>query len=693
MKPRYLSLSVSCARFGLFLCFGFASCSTHPTQTSSPETEKILFARETRTPASIGDQVRALDKSKPTVCSITINSTDEKELFQKKMGTDRFNFIELIDPQDNSRDWFLNACQSGVQCDVLLISGHFAGRFFGSSDQVLPLQKLEKYACHSSCDGILKNPKEVFLFGCNTLAGKNKDSRTQEEYTRILIEKYYYPRDVAEQVSAFRYSPIGQTNEARMRRAFKGAVKLYGFDSSAPYGRRIAPLLESYFKNTGDYTKHLISLDQRTPNTRLRSALTKTSFVESSGWGDVSRSPTCFLDDQNVQTTAKIQWIHDTLSDKEKALQHALSIQEYLKLADAKEVVWTQQQKKLLDQIGQMTETKQALAKLLNPNIKGMLYVQTGLASLMRQVGWWSHQDYRNWVTAALQIDIGQDISPAQQDQICRLRPSLDILAEDLPSDSLTWSLTLLNTLNCLQPTEPAVTAGLLHVLTSHPDFQFQIVALYALSSAVKLNTRLQARLLDIFEATPHERIVDTIRTYLSQVENPDESLILRVIDLIRRPDFGYKAMRATEIIEGIAPTQHEIVWSLVDILKSDTSGIHRFIRSRVANALKAIRPNDREFFNTLFDIIERNSDLNIRYPVSDILSSGSLDDEMQTRAITILRTHPEKTARVAAVSSLTGSFPLSEKIKGQLREALREEKEEIVLEWLQDVLDGKKLR
>jgi hypothetical protein len=33
-----------------------------------------------------------------------------------------------------------------IQCDVLLISGHFAGSFFGDSGKTLPLRDLEKSA-------------------------------------------------------------------------------------------------------------------------------------------------------------------------------------------------------------------------------------------------------------------------------------------------------------------------------------------------------------------------------------------------------------------------------------------------------------------------------------------------------------------------------------------------------------------
>ena len=83
-------------------------------------------------------------------------------------------------------DWFDKACASGIRCDQLVISGHFGGTFFGMSGNALSLSTLEAKGCSKSCEGILSHPYEVFLFGCNTLSGKEKDSRTPEQHLQIL---------------------------------------------------------------------------------------------------------------------------------------------------------------------------------------------------------------------------------------------------------------------------------------------------------------------------------------------------------------------------------------------------------------------------------------------------------------------------------------------------------------------------
>ena len=115
--------------------------------------------------------------SRPTVCTVTINSSDERELFRSHLEKD-FDFVELTDfaKLESKGDWFLHSCKQGIRCDVLVISGHFGGSFFGSSRLRLSLEQLERRSCRSSCDGILRHPKEVFLFGCNTTAGKERGS-------------------------------------------------------------------------------------------------------------------------------------------------------------------------------------------------------------------------------------------------------------------------------------------------------------------------------------------------------------------------------------------------------------------------------------------------------------------------------------------------------------------------------------
>jgi hypothetical protein len=61
-----------------------------------------------------------------------------------------------------------------VRCDVLVISGHFAGTDFYSSQHGdhLPMEEIERVACSDSCPGLFSQLKEVYLFGCDTLQAR-----------------------------------------------------------------------------------------------------------------------------------------------------------------------------------------------------------------------------------------------------------------------------------------------------------------------------------------------------------------------------------------------------------------------------------------------------------------------------------------------------------------------------------------
>jgi len=46
---------------------------------------------------------------KTTVCSITVNSSNEKDAFQRNLPKDKYQFVELL--ERGRRDWFPAACE------------------------------------------------------------------------------------------------------------------------------------------------------------------------------------------------------------------------------------------------------------------------------------------------------------------------------------------------------------------------------------------------------------------------------------------------------------------------------------------------------------------------------------------------------------------------------------------------------
>src|SRR3954469_20253442 len=104
------------------------------------------------------------------VCTITVNSADEREAFRRFLPPDRFDFVELV--ESGRPDWLASSCRRGVECDVLVVSGHFAGSEFYSSRpetrETLKVDEIGRVQCSGSCD-VFSKLKEVYLFGCDSL--------------------------------------------------------------------------------------------------------------------------------------------------------------------------------------------------------------------------------------------------------------------------------------------------------------------------------------------------------------------------------------------------------------------------------------------------------------------------------------------------------------------------------------------
>jgi hypothetical protein len=136
----------------------------------------------------------AADAGKRTVCTITVNSSDEKDVFRRHLPPDDYQFVELV--ERGRPDGLASACRQNVRCDILIVSGHFNGTEFFSDrldvSEFLPVQEMERASCNPSCSGVFSQLKEVYLFGCNTL---NPTGRTlPSELERTLVRAGYARR-------------------------------------------------------------------------------------------------------------------------------------------------------------------------------------------------------------------------------------------------------------------------------------------------------------------------------------------------------------------------------------------------------------------------------------------------------------------------------------------------------------------
>jgi len=249
-----------------------------------------------------------------TVCTVTINSSDEKDAFQRHLPRGDYQFVELV--QRGQPDWLESARRRGVACDVLIISGHFddgtefyTDRF--DDREFLTMHELQHASCSAAGNGLFSQLKEVYLFGCNTLKSDPRHVASGE-VARSLVRSGRSQTD-AERISAVLSERYGQSNRDRLRHVFKDVPVLYGFSSKAPLGRTAGPLLERYFQTapTGE-----IGSGRASPT--LLKLFGPSSMIAVSGLTDADpqagfRRDMCGLADERPSEAQKVAFMHEVL--------------------------------------------------------------------------------------------------------------------------------------------------------------------------------------------------------------------------------------------------------------------------------------------------------------------------------------------------------------------------------------------
>ena len=231
--------------------------------------------------------VPAAQAEKKTICTVTVNSSDEREAFRRHLPKGEYDFVELV--EKGRDDWLADACHRGVQCDALLISGHFnAGDTFYSDniakDEHLNVDELERASCSASCPGLFAKLKEVYLFGCESL---NPDA-TQYQ------------------------SSEGESGRERMRRLFAGVPAIYGFSGHAPVGPTAGAIINRYFAAGGP------PIATGRPNTQLLRQFAFNHMVMVQGVRDADpgaahRREVCQFYDTRSPAAKKLAFVHQLL--------------------------------------------------------------------------------------------------------------------------------------------------------------------------------------------------------------------------------------------------------------------------------------------------------------------------------------------------------------------------------------------
>jgi hypothetical protein len=487
-----------------------------------PTFTKLVFL----TALLAGVWVHDANADKKTVCSITVNSPDEKEAFRRSLPPDKYQFVELV--ERGRSDWLESACRQGIRCDVLVISGHYDGGNEFFSDQLearefLPVAEMERVSCSDSCPGLFSQLKEVYLFGCNTMNPEALRSAAAE-VGRSLVRSGYSRAD-AEHLSRALSARHGESSRDRMRLIFKDVPVIYGFSSVAPLGPTAASFLGRYFQSAGTG-----EIGSSRASARLLNQFSGHSLVVANGLSDPDprmayRRDVCHFSDDRLSPEQKLGFVHQLLGREMAEVRMFLDrIEQYLaSLSEADR---------------QVPAVSRALEKIARDDASRARYfdfahdvdqpaVRVRMVELAAQLGWLSPAEKRVEIMQMINDQIARGaVTPAEVDLVCALNKDHGL---DQEVDRLQLSPTQASkvsnaaVLACLDSAE--ARAQVLLALTSPNDEEVQLAQVYVRHRPIADVNELRIVTLGIARMNGSNAQVRALNTLALQHVSDPESL------------------------------------------------------------------------------------------------------------------------------------------------------------------------
>jgi hypothetical protein len=415
-----------------------------------------------------------------TVCTITVNSPDERETFRRNLPADQYQFVELV--ERGRPDWLASACRSGVRCDALLVSGHFDGGDEFYSDRLdaresLPVDELERASCSDSCPGLFSQLKEVYLFGCNTL-NPEALKHASAEAVRSLVRAGHSQAD-AERLTQLLNERHAGSNRGRMRQVFKDVPVIYGFSSKAPLGRSAAPVLERYFQAGG-----AAEVASGRASEKLLALFAPVSMTVSSGSTDADpdagyRRDACHFADDRLSTAQKVGFVHELLgrdmAEVRMFLEHLEKYSATLTDGERRASPTAQALRTIADDAKARARYLDFVRDADSPAVRARMIV------LAERLGWLTPMQKRAELVAMINSQLARrDIGAADVDLVCTLNRehALDDTLDELTvAASERGNAGRSGILACLG--SPAAHERVLQALTSPNDDDVQIAEVY----------------------------------------------------------------------------------------------------------------------------------------------------------------------------------------------------------------------
>jgi hypothetical protein len=472
------------------------------------------------------------DADRKTICTITVNSSDEQAVFRRNLSQDKFQFVELV--ERGRADWLASACREQIRCDVVVISGHYDGgnEFFSDRterSEFLPVDELERVSCSDSCPGLFSQLKEVYLFGCNTLnAGATRVPSAEIE--RSLVRSGHSPAD-AERLARVLGVRHGESSRDRMRQIFRNVPLIYGFSSVAPVGPTAAAILGRYFQASGAG-----EIGSGHASVRLLGNFAGHAMVVTSGMTDADpevghRRDTCQFVDDRLSAAQKLDFIHRLLGREMAEVRMFLDgIEEYIaSLSEAER------------QAPAVARVLDEIARDSAPRVRYLDFardaddpaIRARMMKLAHRLGWLSRAELRDELMLMIGQQLARDsLSANNVDLVCSLNDGGEL---DQERHRLQLSPAKASkaghaaVLACLGKVD--AHARVLEALTSADGGEVEIAQVYLYRRPITdvSELRLVSKAIAGMEASPSQiRAIDTLaRHHVSDRQSLEELIRL----------------------------------------------------------------------------------------------------------------------------------------------------------------------
>jgi len=463
---------------------------------------------------------------KKTVCSITVNSADEKEVFRRSLPPDKFQFVELV--ERGRPDWLESACRQGIRCDVLVISGHYDGgnEFYSArldAREYLPVAEMERVSCSDSCSALFSQLKEVYLFGCNTL-NPEALKRGSSEIGRSLVRSGYSRAD-AERLSRALSARHGASSRDRMRLIFKDVPVIYGFSSKSPLGPMAASMLDRHFQSgagseVGSGRASAGLLGRFAANSMVVTSGARDSDPDAAYGRDV-----CQFSDDRLSPAQKVRFVHQLLNREMAEVRMFFDHIERYAASLSESERQTPAVAQALDEIARDDAARTRYLDFARDADRPV--VRARMLALAASLGWLSPAEKRAELMRMIGDQLARNaVSPAEVDLACALNKSHELDQELYRlqlSPAQADKAANAAVLACLGSTE--AHARVLRALTSPNDEEVQIAQIYLRHQPIADVNELRAITSEIARMNGSNAQVRALDTLADQHLSDPESL------------------------------------------------------------------------------------------------------------------------------------------------------------------------